>query len=183
MKLQWAMQPAKKERVMKFFTWISMKSQMGHAWRRRIFMHWHACIHAYVCGRFDTLSTLKRQSNGMNFWCFMCQEHLIPFSSLCCIESIAALLHRSCKCRIIYYLNISYGCSKSRDTRVWLRPPRIQVVTYSTYKRHCESFNAETRTHIKQIFPFIPRISAGCLLQNTRGTMLSDFLSYTSFCV
>lgn len=55
--------------------------------------HFYAltCIHAYVCGRFDTLSTLKRQSNGMNFWCFMCQEHLIPFSSFpCCIESIAA---------------------------------------------------------------------------------------------
>lgn len=160
------MQPAKKVRVMKFFTWISMKSQMGHAWRRRIFMHWHA----YVCMRaFWYIEHIIEAIKWDEFLMF----HVSRASHSPCFS----MLYREhcCKCRIIYYLNISYGCSKSRDTRVWLRPPRIQAATYSTHKRHSGSFNAETRTHIKQIFPFIPRISAGCSVQNSRGTMLSDF--------
>lgn len=57
----------------------------------------------------------------------------------------------------------------------WLQPPRIQAVTYSTHKRHSESLNAETRTHIKQIFPFIPRISVGCSSKAQGGRCCQTF--------
>lgn len=59
----------------------------------------------------------------------------------------------------------------------------IQAATYSTHKRHFESFNAETRTHIKQIFPFILRISVECSAKHKGDDAVRFFKLHIALCI
>lgn len=75
----------------------------------------HTCI--YVC----VLVLIHRAHYRGNQMGWICDVSCVKCTSSPFLlhAVLRAVQHCSCKCRIIYYLNISYGCSKSRDTRVF----------------------------------------------------------------
>lgn len=139
-------------RVMKFFTWITMKSQKGHI-RHNAFL----CIDMHIR---VLIHWAHYRGNQMGWICDVsCIKDLIPFFYIY-IESAALAANEE-----LFITWTSVIVVQNQGTRIWRfcsltcnRKKKNSPTTILQHIRHIngiESFNAETRTHIKQIFPFI----------------------------
>lgn len=108
----------------------------------------------------------------MNLWCFMCQVPLIPFARSY-IQRERAVWHCSCECRIIYYSNISYGCSKSRDTRVWLLPHHASMLQHIRHINGALNRLMQKHGHTLNKYFLLFRLALFCRTQGGRRCQIS----------